>query len=57
MVNKMTVDELLRELMKIKEAYPDSGKFLVKFIDYEYNDYLDIDKIRKLEAQEVVIIK
>ena len=57
----MTLDELLQQLMKIKEIYPDSGKFLVnrqadKSPENEYFEIVHIKKVM-IESNNEVVIK
>jgi hypothetical protein len=42
----MTVDELLQQLMKIKEVYPDSGSWPLVADFNELDSDVDIRKIR-----------
>lgn len=50
----MTIDELLQQLMKIKEVYPDSGKFLVK--TYNSNgELLPIERLMKLYNTDMIV--
>ncbi len=43
-MSKMTLDELLQQLMKIKEVYPDGGKMPIIIDDADTNWYLQVYK-------------
>lgn len=55
----MTLDELLQQLTKIKECYPDSGKFLIYIPDCENRpDYnIKAEKVTKLINGNSIVIE
>jgi hypothetical protein len=51
----MTLDELIKQLNKIKEVYPDSGSFRTTF-ECEFGTY-NVSKIIKFSDKNIVIIQ
>ena len=59
----MTLDELLTQLMKIKEVYPDSGSFRISleisYTKYPHDIYIGFaDKVLKnSNSKDIITIK
>lgn len=55
----MTLDELLTQLMKIKEVYPDSGSFVIYVPDCENGIDFNVkaEKVMKLTNGNSIVIE
>ena len=57
----MTLDELLTQLMKIKETFPDSGKYKVMLyneeMSFENHGRIESHTIKKVLNYDEVVIK
>ena len=57
----MTLDELLTQLMKIKETFPDSGKYKVMLYNtgrtFEHHGRFESHTIKKVLNHDELVIK
>lgn len=54
---QLTVDDLLRELMKIKEIYPNGGNFKVYHWNDEWSDEVETTKVIKNPDSDEILIR